>query len=102
MCTICKVYLLEGEVTGTELRLGERAHIVGQGSGGTTPRGDVPMSREDVNLAAVARSALAKMAVWLDEVAAPLLSVDICDIDDFAYWLRRDGGQPEILVVARR
>ena len=44
---MCGKYLLEGEVTGRTNAWGEMAHIVGQGRGAASPRGQVDMSDED-------------------------------------------------------
>lgn len=44
---MCGKYLLEGEVTGRPNAWGEMAHIVGQGRGPASPRGQVEMSDED-------------------------------------------------------
>ena len=46
-CAMCGKYLLEGEVTGRVNAWGEMAHIVGQGRGAASPRGQVEMSDED-------------------------------------------------------
>lgn len=46
-CAMCGKYLLEGEITARPYTLGELAHIVGQGRGPDSPRGQVEMSDED-------------------------------------------------------
>lgn len=38
-CTLCKAYLLEGDLTAKEVSLGEGAHIVGQQATSGSPRG---------------------------------------------------------------
>jgi hypothetical protein len=42
-CTLCKRYLLEGELTWQEVPLGEGAHIVGQKRSARSPRGLDPL-----------------------------------------------------------
>ena len=42
-CTLCKRYLLEGDLTWQEVPLGEGAHIVGQKRSARSPRGLDPM-----------------------------------------------------------
>ena len=46
-CEMCGRYLLEGELTAIADTLGELAHIVGQGEGPGSPRGQVEMSEEE-------------------------------------------------------
>jgi hypothetical protein len=46
-CAMCGKYLLEGEITARPFALGELAHIVGQGRGPDSPRGQIEMSDED-------------------------------------------------------
>lgn len=49
-CTLCKSYLLEGNLTFVELPLGEAAHIVGQSNTPRSPRGtgsDLPAADRD-------------------------------------------------------
>src|SRR4051794_22903139 len=46
-CAMCGKYLLEGQVTGRPNAWGEMAHIVGQGRGPASPRGQVEMSDKD-------------------------------------------------------
>lgn len=43
VCVLCKRYLLDGELTGLEVSLGELAHIVGQQNSAKSPRGLHPM-----------------------------------------------------------
>lgn len=47
VCVLCKRYLLDGELTGLEVSLGELAHIVGQQNSAKSPRGLHPMPVED-------------------------------------------------------
>lgn len=42
-CAFCKRYLLENEVTGDAVRIGEMAHIVGRSNKPRSPRGDDPL-----------------------------------------------------------
>lgn len=42
-CTLCKRYLLEGDLSGTEVPLGEGAHIVGAVDSANSPRGKDPL-----------------------------------------------------------
>ncbi len=48
-CTLCKSYLLHGELTGFEVPVGEGAHIVGQAQAERSPRGmsELPLDRRD-------------------------------------------------------
>ncbi|GEM_PF-569228 len=46
-CELCGRYLLEGPITRRPYRLGELAHIVGQGTGPRSPRGQVEMSAKE-------------------------------------------------------
>jgi hypothetical protein len=49
VCAICGKYLLEGEITGREMTLGELAHMVGQQETSRSPRGlsDMPAEERD-------------------------------------------------------
>lgn len=55
----CNRYLLEEELTGYELNLGERAHVVGATDGAGSPRGDAPLApalrNEEPNLMLLCR-----------------------------------------------
>lgn len=46
-CTLCKTYLLEGELSAKEVPLGEGAHIVGQVDSERSARGKDPMPIDD-------------------------------------------------------
>jgi hypothetical protein len=46
-CALCGKYLLEGEITGRAMTLGELAHIIGQQNDASSPRGLADMSDED-------------------------------------------------------
>ncbi len=46
-CEMCGRYLLEGPITARPYTLGELAHIVGQGTGPGSPRGQVRMSESE-------------------------------------------------------
>lgn len=46
-CALCGKYLLEGEITGRAMTLGELAHIIGQQNTASSPRGLADMSDED-------------------------------------------------------
>lgn len=46
-CTLCKQYLLEGELTTAEVPLGEGAHIVGAVDSEKSPRGKNPLPVSD-------------------------------------------------------
>lgn len=51
-CTLCKKYLLEGDLTSREVQLGEGAHIVGAVNSAKSPRGLDPLpleQRDDVD-----------------------------------------------------
>lgn len=51
-CTLCKRYLLEGDLTAEEVPLGERAHIVGREDSAKSARGEHPMpvtDRDDID-----------------------------------------------------
>jgi hypothetical protein len=46
-CTLCKRYLLKGDLSGIEVPLGEGAHIVGAVDSAKSPRGKDPLPEED-------------------------------------------------------
>jgi hypothetical protein len=46
-CALCGKYLLEGEITGRAMTLGELAHIIGQQDSASSPRGLADLSDED-------------------------------------------------------
>lgn len=46
-CTLCKAYLMEGNLTHLEVSLGELAHVVGQQETPGSPRGDHPLPVEE-------------------------------------------------------
>jgi SMODS-associated and fused to various effectors sensor domain len=46
-CTLCKRYLLEGDLSATEVPLGEGAHIVGAVDSAKSPRGKDPLPVEE-------------------------------------------------------
>jgi hypothetical protein len=50
-CTLCKRYLLEGDLTWQEVPLGEGAHIVGQKRSAGSPRGLNPLPEQVRNTA---------------------------------------------------
>jgi SMODS-associated and fused to various effectors sensor domain len=59
-CTLCKRYLLEGDLSGTEVPLGEGAHIVGRVDSEKSPRGKDPLpvdERDEVDNVMLACSA---------------------------------------------
>jgi len=43
VCVLCRDYLLEGNLTGLGVSLGELAHIVGQKNSPRSPRGQRPL-----------------------------------------------------------
>jgi hypothetical protein len=50
-CALCKKYLLEGELTGLPLPVGEGAHMVGRKDSEASPRGKAPLPVAERDLA---------------------------------------------------
>lgn len=48
-CTMCNRYLLQDELTGRDVAIGELAHIVGWTNAPGSPRGDEPLELDDRN-----------------------------------------------------
>lgn len=46
-CCFCQAYLMEGQISGAAMKIGEMAHIVGAKISARSPRGEYPLAKEN-------------------------------------------------------